>query len=218
MKERDVMRTLDLEEQEQVAAFRAWWERYGNAILVGATVVLLTIAGWNGWRWYERTQAANAASLYDAVQKAAAEKDTKKVRDATGAILEQYPTTTFAPMAALISAKVHFDTGDLKTARAQLQWVIDRAAEPELKSIARLRLAHVLVDDNALEDAIKLLEAPAEGDFVGQFAALRGDILSLAGKKAEARAAYKTALDKTDTKNQQQRERLQWKLDALGDG
>lgn len=218
MKERDVMRTLDLEEQEQVAALKAWWEKHGNAIMVGATVVLLAIAGWNGWRWYERSQSANAAGLYDAVQKAAAEKDTKKVRDAAGAILEQYPSTTFAPMAALISAKVHFDSGDLKTARAQLQWVIDRAAESELKSIARLRLAHVLVDDNAAEEAIKLLDGPADGEFAGQFAALRGDILALTGKKSDARAAYKTAIDKTDAKNMQQRERLQWKLDALGDG
>jgi predicted negative regulator of RcsB-dependent stress response len=218
MKERDVMRTLDLEEQEQVAALRAWWEKYGNMILVGATVVLLAIAAWNGWRWYQRSQATNAAALYDALQKAATEKDTKKVRDATGAILEQYPGTPFAPLAALISAKVHFDTGDLKTARAQLQWAIDRAPEPEVKSIARLRLANVLVDDNAGEEALKVLDAPAEGDFAAQFAALRGDILMLSGKKSEARSAYKTAIDKTDLKNVQQRERLQLKLDALGEG
>jgi predicted negative regulator of RcsB-dependent stress response len=218
MKERDVMRNLDLEEQEQVAALKAWWQQYGNLILTAIAVLLIAYAGLNGWRWYQRSQAAQAAQLYDALQKAAAEKDTKKVRDSAGAILEQHGGTAFAPLAALVSAKVHFESGDSKTARAQLQWVIDRAKEPELQSIARLRLANVLVDDDATDEAIKLLDAPATGEFGAHFAALKGDILLLKGKKGEARSAYQSAIDKTDAKNIGQRERLQSKIDALGEG
>ncbi len=217
MKERDVLRTLDLEEQEQLADFKAWWQKYGNLVVTAILAVALAYAGTVGWRWYQRSQAAEASGLYDALQKAASEKDTKKVRDAAGAILDQFPGTTFAPLAAMISAKVHFEAGDLKTARAQLQWVIDRASQPELKSIARLRLAHVLVDDDAIDEAVKLLDNPPGGEFAAQFAALRGDILLVKGQKAEARAAYKTAIDKTDAKNSAQKERLQSKLDALGD-
>ncbi|MFN0300287.1 MAG: YfgM family protein [Burkholderiales bacterium] len=217
MKERDVLRTLDLEEQEQVAEFKAWWQKYGNLVVTAILAVALVYAGVFGWGWYQRSQAGEASGLYDALQKAATEKDTKKVRDAAGAILDQFPGTTFAPLAAMISAKVHFEAGDLKTARAQLQWVIDRAAQPELKSIARLRLAHVLVDDDAIDEAIKLLDNPPGGEFAAQFAALRGDILLVKGQKAEARAAYKAAIDKTDAKNSAQKERLQSKLDALGD-
>ncbi len=217
MKERDVLRTLDLEEQEQLADFKAWWQKYGNLVVTAILAVALAYAGTVGWGWYQRSQAAEASGLYDALQKAASEKDTKKVRDAAGAILDQFPGTTFAPLAAMISAKVHFEAGDLKTARAQLQWVIDRVSQPELKSIARLRLVHVLVDDDAIDEAVKLLDNPPGGDFAAQFAALRGDILLVKGQKAEARAAYKTAIDKTDAKNSAQKERLQSKLDALGD-
>jgi predicted negative regulator of RcsB-dependent stress response len=217
MKERDVMRTLDLEEQEQLAEFKAWWHKFGNLVLTGITAVALVYGGTVGWQWYQRSQSAEASALYDALQKAANEKDTKQVRDTTGAILEQFPRTAFAPLAALISAKVHFESGDLKTARAQLQWVIDRASEPALQSIAKLRLANVLVDDDAIDEAIKLLDNAPTGEFASQFAALKGDLLVVKGQKAEARAAYKTAIDKVDAKNSAQKERLQSKLDALGD-
>ncbi len=217
MKERDVMRTLDLEEQEQLAEFKAWWQKFGNLVLTAITAVALVYGGSVGWHWYQRSQAGEASALYDALQKAATEKDTKQVRDTAGAILEQFPRTTFAPLAAMISARVHFESGDLKTARAQLQWVIDRAAEPALQSIAKLRLANVLVDDEAAEDAIKLLDNAPAGEFASQFAALKGDILVSKGQKSEARAAYKIAIDKVDAKNSAQKERLQSKLDALGD-
>ncbi|MSQ19518.1 MAG: tetratricopeptide repeat protein [Betaproteobacteria bacterium] len=210
------MRTLDLEEQEQLAEFKAWWQKFGNLVLTAITAVALVYAGTVGWQWYQRSQAGQASALYDALQKAAAEKDTKQVRDTTGAILEQFPRTIFAPLAAMISAKVHFDSGDLKTARAQLQWVIDRAPEPALQSIVKLRLAHVLVDDEATDEAIKLLDNAPAGEFASQFAALKGDILVVKGRQTEARAAYQTAIDKTDAKNSAQKERLQSKLDALG--
>jgi predicted negative regulator of RcsB-dependent stress response len=58
----------DLEEQEQLASMKAWWDKYGNFILTAATVILLGIASFNGWRWYERREAQQAAVVYDEVQ------------------------------------------------------------------------------------------------------------------------------------------------------
>ena len=55
------MSTYDLEEQEQLAALKAWWKENGGAILLGATLVLAAIAAWNGWMWYQRSQSAQAA-------------------------------------------------------------------------------------------------------------------------------------------------------------
>ena len=42
------MAALDLEEQEQLAEFKAWWNRYGNLILTAITLVLLIVAAFNG--------------------------------------------------------------------------------------------------------------------------------------------------------------------------
>jgi predicted negative regulator of RcsB-dependent stress response len=212
------MSTYDLEEQEQLATFKAWWKDHGNTVVTAAIAVLLAVAAWNGWIWYQRTQAAHAGALYDTLQKAARANDAKATRDAAGAILENYPRTAYAPLAALTSAKVHFQAGDLKTARAQLTWVLEHARNAQVRDIARLRLANVLLDDGAPDEALKVLQDKPDPAFEALFAAQRGDVLVTQKKLAEARAAYRAALDKADEKDAALREPLRLKLDALGEG
>ncbi len=82
---------LDLEEQEQVAELKAWWNQYGNLVVSAIVAAALTFAGWQAWRWYERSQAAQAGALYDTLLRAAQAGDAKALRDANGALLENYP-------------------------------------------------------------------------------------------------------------------------------
>ncbi len=210
------MSTYDLEEQEQLAALKAWWKENGGAIFLGATLVLAAIAAWNGWMWYQRSQSAQAAVLYDKLQKAARANDLKATRETAGAILENFPRSAYAPLAALVSAKVQFQAGDLKTARAQLQWAIEHAGSDEIRSIATLRLASVLLDDNEPDAALKILEAKPQPGFEALYASQRGDILATQKKRSEARAAYKAALEKAEAGAL--RDALRLKLEALGDG
>jgi predicted negative regulator of RcsB-dependent stress response len=210
------MATYDLEEQEQLAALKAWWKEHGGAIALGATLVLAAIAAWNGWMWYQRSQSAQAAVLYDTLQKAARANDLKATRETAGAILENFPRSAYAPLAALVSAKVQFQAGDLKTARAQLQWAIEHAGNDEIRSIASLRLASVLLDDNDPDAALKILEAKPHPRFEALYASQRGDILVTQKRRSEARAAYKAALEKAEAGAL--RDALRLKLEALGDG
>lgn len=209
------MAAYDLEEQEQLAELKAWWKQNGTLVLGTVAAVLVLIAAWNGWRWYQRSQALEAAALYENLQTAARMSDSKAVRDAAGGVLEKYAGTAYAPLAALVSAKVNYQAGDLKTARAQLQWAVDNARHEEVRAIARLRLAAVLMDDNTYDEAMKMVEAKPAEAFEALFASMRGDILSAQGKRAEARTAYRAAAEKaTDAAF---RETLRLKLDALGE-
>ena len=212
------MATYDLEEQEQLAELKAWWKQYGNLVLGTLIAALLTLVAWNGWRWYQRTQAIEAAALYETLQKAARASDAKAARDAAGTILEKYSATAYAPLAALVSAKAHHQSGDLKTARAQLQWAVDHAKQEEVRTIARLRLAAVLMDDNALDEALKVVGSEPAAGFESLFDAMRGDILVARNKPAEARAAYKSALERAGRGDPGLRDTLRLKLDALGAG
>lgn len=209
------MAAYDLEEQEQLAELKAWWKHNGSFVLGTIALVLLVYSGWNGWRWYQRSQALEAAALYENLQAAARLNDSKAVRDAAGSILEKYTGTAYAPLAAMVSAKASYQAGDLKTARAQLQWVVDHAGLDELRAIARLRLATVLMEEKAYDEALKAIEAKPGEVFEALFASMRGDILSAQGKRAEARTAYKAALDKT--KDTTLRETVNLKLNALGE-
>src|SRR5262252_10795398 len=192
------MSTYDLEEQEQLAALKAWWKEHGGGVALAAILVAGAVAAWNGWGWYQRSQAAQAAALYDTLQKAARSNDLKTVRDLSGSILENYPRSAYAPLAALVSAKALFQAGDLKTARAQLQWTVEHARSDEVRSIATLRLASVLLDDKDSDAALKALEVKPHPGFEALFAAQRGDALSAQRKRDDARAAYKAALEKAE--------------------
>ena len=209
------MAAYDLEEQEQLAELKAWWKEHGGTVILGATLALAAFGAWNGWVWYQRSQAAQAARLYDTLQKAARANDLKAIRDTAGAILENFPRTAYAPLAALVSAKVQFQAGDLKTARAQLEWAVEHANNDQIRSIATLRLASVLLDDKEPDAALQVLEAKPHPGFEALYAMQRGDIFASQKKRAEARAAYQAALE--NAQPGAVRETLRLKLDALGD-
>ena len=207
---------LDLEEQEQLAALKGWWKDNGNLVLGMITAVALGFAGWQGWHWYQRAQGLEASTLYEALSKATQANDPKGVRDAAGALAENYSRTLYASMGALASARFHYDRKDEKTAKAQLQWVIERSKFDDLRDIARLRLAAILLDEKSYDEALKQLEAKHGDPFIAQFAALKGDILAAKAQTEEARTAYRLALEKADKGNEQFRGGVQLRLDALG--
>jgi predicted negative regulator of RcsB-dependent stress response len=204
----------DLQEQEQLATFKAWWEKYGNFALTVVTLVLLAIAGWNGWRWYERREAAAASAVYEQVLKALSANEGAKVKELTGSLIQNHGRTVFAAMAALHAAKVNHDANDLPAARAQLQWVIDKSGREEFALVARVRLAGVLLDEKNYDEALKLLAGEVPAAHQTAFADRRGDVLLAQGKAAEARSAWQLALDKADAQHPL-RQLIQLKLDAL---
>src|SRR5262245_6500448 len=114
----------DLEEQEQLASLKAWWKDHGTLILSLVLVAALTWSGWQGWRIWQEKQSGEASGLYESLVKAIQAGDAKALREAGGSLAESYPRTLYATMGALAAARFHFDKGDLKNARAQLQWAL----------------------------------------------------------------------------------------------
>ena len=207
---------LDLEEQEQIAEFKAWWNQYGNLVVGAITAAAIAFAGWQGWRWYERGQASQAGALYDTLARAGQAGDAKALRDATGALLENYPRTLYASMGALTAARFYFDRKDPKSAKAQLQGVVDNAGQTEFRDLARLRLAALLLDEKAYDEALKLLDEKHDASFDAQYAAAKGDVLVAKKDAEQARAAYRVALEKAGGGNTAFRESVRMRLEALG--
>lgn len=214
------MAAFDLEEQEQISQIKGWWEENGKLVTTLAVAAALASVGWQGWNWYRGKQGAEASALYATVQQAAGEQNAQKVREAAGLIIDKYSGTPYADLAALLSAKVQSDAGDLKNARVPLAWAAEKANDPALRNIARLRLATVLFDDKAYDEALAQLQAPVDVELAARFADLKGDILVAQGKPAEARVAYKAAVDALSTavkpESSTLREIAQAKLDAIG--
>ena len=206
---------LDLEEQEQLDQIKHLWQRYGNAITWLLILVLAGFAGWNGWQYWQRTQAAKAAALFDEVDRAAKAGDMSRLERAFGDIRNGYAGTSYAQQAGLLAGKALYEKGNADAAKAALTWVADKYSDAGYQAMARLRLAGVLLDAKAYDEALQQLS----GNFAGEFAALaadrRGDILAAQDKKSEAIAEYRKAYAGLDARMDYRR-MVEVKLNALG--
>ncbi|MDR2189362.1 MAG: tetratricopeptide repeat protein [Azonexus sp.] len=216
------MATYDLEEQEQIDSLKTWWKMYGNLVTAVLAAAALSMVGWQGWNKYRDSQAAQASALFAVLEAAALTGDMPKVKATAGELAEKYASSSYAPLGALLAARHSIEAGDLKTARSQLAWAADNGKD-EVRDLAHYRLAAVLLDAKEYDEALKQLEAAPAPAFAARFEELRGDVLFAQGKKPEARAAYRAALDKmgqaagVNKTAEPGRQLLQEKLDSLGE-
>lgn len=206
---------LDLEEQEQLDQLKHFWNTYGNLISWLLIAVFGTFAAWNGWQYWQRTQAGQASALYEEAERAAQAGDAARVERAFADVKDKYGRTTYAQQTGLLAAQTLADKGNADGAKAALGWVAGQAGDEGYQAVARLRLASLLVESKAYDEALKQLA----GDFPASFQPLaadrRGDILQLQGKKAEARDEYTKAFRALDERAEYRR-LLEVKLTALG--
>ncbi len=210
------MAMINLQEQEQLDALKAWWKDNRNFLLTAVAIVALSSAAFSYWKSYQGEQAAAASTLYAEVLKQVASNDSKRINDSVAALVEKFGNSAYAPRAQLLAVQANMQAKDLPRAKLQLEWVIANAGESGLQDTARLKLSSLLLDEKKYDDAMKLLNATHPEAFVGLYSDLKGDVLAAQGKNAEARAAYKLAFEKLDSKSSY-RNLVQLKLDGLGE-
>jgi predicted negative regulator of RcsB-dependent stress response len=210
------MARVDYEEQEKLDTLKAWWNRYGAIITIMLAVTVATIGGTKVWEYFQRQQAQQAADLYALLKQVQTTGDLMRITDAAHLLTEGYPSSGYAPRAALIVAKASVDAGDLQRAKTHLQWVMENAKEPEMIDLARLRLATVLLDEKNYAAALQQLSTKHGNAFSGLYADLRGDVLLASGKIEEARLAYEAAVDAL-SKSTNYYNIVQMKADALSE-
>jgi predicted negative regulator of RcsB-dependent stress response len=208
-------RHLDLEEQEQLDQLKHFWNQYGNLITWVLIAVFGSIAAWNGWQYWQRTQATQAAALYDEMERAVQGGDAARVDREFADIKDRFGRTAYAQQAGLLAAKVMVDKGNTEGAKAALAWVADKSSDEGYAATARLRLAALLAEAKAYDEALKQLAGDMPKSFQPLVADRRGDVYALQGKKAEAKAEYLKAWQGMDAQTEYRR-MVEVKLNALG--
>jgi predicted negative regulator of RcsB-dependent stress response len=192
---------LDLQEQEQIDALKAFWNRYGNLITWTATLILAAFAAYNGWNAYQRSLALQASTLYAEVEDAARSGNADRAAQVFGDMKARkpmfvpeglYAPPAYTQQAALLTAKVQSEKGQTANAIATLQWVAEHG-NPENAAVAHLRWAGVLADQKKYDEALQQLAAVKPESFAAVVSDRRGDILLAQGKREEARTAYRAA-------------------------
>jgi predicted negative regulator of RcsB-dependent stress response len=206
---------LDLEEQEQIDQLKHFWKRYGNAITWLLIAVLGAFAAFNGWQYWQRKQASEAAVMYDQIEAAVQAGDMTRLDRALADIKERYAGTTYAHQSALLAARTYYDKGKADQAKAALAWVVEKAGDEGLQAVARLRLAGIALEAKAYDEALAQLGAKMPAEFAALADDRRGDVYLAQGKKPQALAEYRKAYAAMDERAEY-RALVEVKLNALG--
>jgi predicted negative regulator of RcsB-dependent stress response len=184
------------EEEEQLEELKKWWQKYRNPVIYGLLAGVVIIVGVRAWVVYQGDIAVSASNEYEQWQVELNQDNAEAVAKRGGYIIDTYPRSPYAALAALTLAREHVDQGDLPAARARLQWVIDHAGQPEFVDIARLRLGKLLLAMGEGAQALTLIEPIKPDGFGAEYEELKGDIYAETGQPDKARQAYQMALDK----------------------
>lgn len=206
---------LDLEEQEQLANFKHFWSQYGNLISWVLIVVLGAYAAFNGWQFWQRKSAQEAAVLQDELERAAQAGEVDKLQRVWADVQAKAARTQQGQQAGLLAARALQDAGKSDEARQALAWVIEKSSDEALGAIARLRLAGLELEAKDPAKALKTLDFKADAEFAPLQADRRGDVLQAQGQTEAALAEYRKAWDGLSAVPDYRRI-VQAKLNALG--
>ncbi len=183
-------------EEEQVEAIKKWWKENGKWAIGGIVLGLAVVGGGKGWLEYQRVQAENASATYEGFAQAARGGDLETAVQRGDALINEYRGTTYALFTALELARLQFEAGDKDKARLRLQWVMDESGDEAISKLAKVRLARLMLDMNALNEASALVADPADDSWQGEFLSIRGEVKLARGDREGARDDFSRALEK----------------------
>lgn len=206
---------LDLEEQEQLDQIKHFWKQYGNAITWALIVVLGAFASWNFYQYWQRSQASQAAALFDEVERALQAGDAARIARVFAEMKDRFGGTVYALQSGLLVAKHDAESGKLDTAKAVLSWVSEKSSDPGYQAIAKLRLASLQIESKNYDAALTSLSGSFPASFEALVADRRGDVYLLQGNKVQAIAEYQKAV-KLFSATTEYRSLVEVKLGSLG--
>ena len=204
----------DLEEQEQLDEFKAWWKKNGRIATNLVLAALVAYAAWQGYGYFQNKKAVEASVLYQTLVVTELTK-TAEIKAQSAKLMEEFSGTPYAGRAAVFAAKANFAAQNSKSAKSQLEWAIKNAKESAVKAIASMQLAGILFEEKSYDEANKVLAAITDKGYEGLKANMQGDVLLAQGKQAEAKKAYQAALEGLDAGGKMH-QYTQQKLESLG--
>ncbi len=181
-------------DQDELDKLKAWWKNYGNALIFGILLGAAILIGVRYWTQHTEQSYHAASTLYEQMWQSLRAKQPDIARQSGESLVNEYSSTPYAGMAALILARMDFDAGDMAGARKHLGWAVEHARGEATVHAARLRLARLYLNEGDKDAALALLNVKDRGGFEAEYEEIKGDIYSAQGQRGQARAAYREAL------------------------
>jgi predicted negative regulator of RcsB-dependent stress response len=160
----------------------------------GIALGLGLLAGWQYWQKSrmqsaEQDEAAYLA-LLDSLSQNQQDAAIKRADDLRGL----HPKSPYADQADLALARMAVDRREYDDAASRLRAVMDGSKDPELRHVARTRLARVMLEQGKYDECLALLDPAKAGAFAALHREIRGDAYAAKGDAKAARSEYDAAL------------------------
>jgi len=153
----------EVDEEVRREQLKKLWERYGIVIIGACVAVVVAVAGWRAYEWYEGKKAAQAGAAFEAAIALSNQDKTKEAGEAFAKVGAD-GTSSYRMLAKLREA-AELSKSDAKAAVAIYDGLAgdSRLGQP-MRDLAAVRAATVLLDSAAYEEIRKRLEPLTASD------------------------------------------------------
>ena len=185
----DIIREVDEELRRE--RLLKLWQRHGHLIVGAAVVLVLAVAGWRAYEWYQAREAARIGARFEAALKLAAEAKPREAEESFAAIVSEAPAGY--RVLARIAQAAEIARGDAKAGVAAFDAIAaDRSVDPVMRELAQVRAAMLLVDSAPVAEIVTRLQPLAAAGSTFRHSAR--ELLALARYKAGELEAARTLL------------------------
>lgn len=200
-----------LSEKEQIEQLRSWWSENGGYVIFGVAAGALLLFGINYYKNSKLEEQLEASALYETLTNYVANgnlDDAEFVADQLGTT---FVSTSYAAQSKLAIARLYMDKNRDQDAADVLRELLDSDSGEELKHVARLRLARILLYQDRPQEVIDVLQGQDNPAFAATYAEVLGDAYHALGRIAESQAAYQQVLMDPLSQGTVDQQLVQWK-------
>jgi hypothetical protein len=182
----------EVDEEVRREQLKKLWDQYGNYLIAVCVLIVVGVAAWRGYQWWEAKQAAQSGAAFEqAVTLAAAGKHQEA--EAAFTKLATDGTAGYRVLARLREA-AELSTTDSKGAVAAYDEIAaDKSAGQVIEDLAAVRAGFLLVDTAPYSEIRDRLEPLAAADRTFRYSAR--EILALSAWKANDVTAARQWID-----------------------
>jgi hypothetical protein len=182
----------EVDEEVRREKLQQLWERHSNLIVALALLVVLAVAGWRGYEWWETTKAAESGTQFEAAIKLA--EDGKQAEaQAAFAKVAQDGSSGYRILARFREAAELAKTDPAGAAKLYASLAADSSLDRALRDLAAVREGLILVDTAPLAELTAKLEPLTTAD--RPFRHTARELLALSAWRNGDTAAAKRWLD-----------------------
>ncbi|MHB8210191.1 MAG: YfgM family protein [Acidithiobacillus sp.] len=168
--------------------------RHRISLIAGTIIILLAAMGFFGYEKYQRHQVQRAAVLYNELVDTLVAGQTSTARASADTLVHQYGRTPYATFAHFFLARMDSESDQIPAAETELNIIIQTESAPRgLKSMARLSLARLYLEQKQAQKALGLLKAP-DVAFSTLQDEIQGDAYVALHQDGKAMQAYQSAI------------------------